>query len=208
MSFRTKLLLTVLLIILSSVSVVSYGVTYYTKAGFEDRDARRTEALVSQFKKEFAQRGDQVAQQVKNVVDSTTTLRMALDLARPNADQSTYFNDAKGAAQEHSLDFVQFINSDGTIVSSYQYPARVGYKEEWVLSRKDWEGSGAFLKREEVTDHAELSLTVVRTLSGGNDRTLYVVGGRRLDEEFLSSLVLPSGMRALLYRNFDQWFST
>jgi signal transduction histidine kinase len=206
MSFRTKLLLTVLVIILASVSVVAYGVTYYTKAAFEDMDARRTEALVSQFKKEFAQRGDVVASQVKNVVDSTTTLRMAIDLARPNADQSTYFSDAKGAAQDHSLDFMQFINSDGTLVSSYQYPARVGYKEEWVMARKDWDASAPFLRREELPDRAELALTVVRTLSGGNDKTLYVVGGRRLDEEFLSSLVLPSGMRALLYRNFDPTF--
>jgi len=206
MSFRTKLLLTVLLIIFASVSVVAYGVTYYTKSAFEDMDARRTEALVSQFKREFVQRGDVVASQVKNVVDSTLTLRMAIDLARPNSDQSTYFNDAKGAAQDHSLDFMQFINSNGTLVSSYQYPARVGYKEEWVLSRKDWETSAPFLKREELPDRAELALTVVRTISGGNDKTLYVVGGRRLDEEFLSSLVLPSGMRALLYRNFDANF--
>lgn len=206
MSFRTKLLLTVLLTILASVSVVAYGVTYYTKAAFEEMDARRTEALVSQFKKEFTQRGDEVAQQVKNIVDSTTTLRMAIDLARPNVDQSTYFNDAKGAAQDHLLDFMQFIGSDGTLVSSVQYPARVGYKEDWVLARKDWDNSAPFLRKEELPDRVELSLTVVRTLSGGNDKTLYIVGGRRLDQEFLSSLVLPSGMRALLYRNFEPTF--
>jgi two-component system, NtrC family, nitrogen regulation sensor histidine kinase NtrY len=206
MSFRTKLLLTVLLTIFASVSVVAYGVTYYTKAAFEEMDGRRTEALVSQFKKEFAQRGEEVASQVKNVVESTTTLRMAMDLAGAHPDQSIYFNDAKGAAQDHSLDFMEFVGSDGTLVSSVQYPARVGYKEDWVTARKDWDNSAPFLRREELPDRAELSLTVVRTLAGGNDKTLYVVGGRRLDQEFLSSLVLPSGMRALLYRNFEPNF--
>jgi len=53
MSFRTKLLLVVLLTIFASVSVVAYAVTHYTQAAFEEMDAERTEALVAQFKKEF-----------------------------------------------------------------------------------------------------------------------------------------------------------
>lgn len=206
MTFRTKLLLTVLLTILASVSVAAYGVTYYTKAAFEDMDAERTEALVSQFKKEYAQRGEEIVQQVKNIADSSVTLHMAIDLARPNADPSLYFNDARGAAQDHNLDFMQFVGSDGTLVSSLQYPARVGYKVDWVTAKRNWDDSPPFLKKEELPDGVELSLTVVRTLSGGNDKTLYVVGGRRLDQNFLSSLVLPSGMRALLYRNLEPGF--
>ena len=45
----------------------------------------------------------------------------------------------------------------------------------------------------------------MRTQSVG-DRNLYVIGGRRLDQNFLASLVLPSGMRALLYRNLEANF--
>src|SRR5205814_6361159 len=63
MSFRTKLLLAVLLTIFASVSVVAYAVTHYTQAAFEAMDAERTEALVAQFKKEFVQRGEEIAQQ-------------------------------------------------------------------------------------------------------------------------------------------------
>ena len=37
-------------------------------------------------------------------------------------------------------------------------------------------------------------------------RNLYVVGGERLGKEFLASLVLPEGMRALLYLNLDPGF--
>jgi nitrogen fixation/metabolism regulation signal transduction histidine kinase len=39
------------------------------------------------------------------------------------------------------------------------------------------------------------------------DRRLYVVGGQELDREFLSTLVLPKGMRVLLYRNLDPQFT-
>ena len=39
------------------------------------------------------------------------------------------------------------------------------------------------------------------------DKPLYVIGGRRLDKDFLGSLELPAGMRVLLYRNLGTGFS-
>jgi two-component system nitrogen regulation sensor histidine kinase NtrY len=205
MSFRSKLFLLFLITVLASVSLVAYGVTRYTREAFEDIDAQRTEALVAQFKKEFAQRGDEIVQQVKNITDADITLRVAIDLARTNTDQSLYARDATGAAQEHGLDFVELVAWDGTLISSAQYPSRVGHKNDWVTG-KDWHDSPPFLKKEELPDGVVLSLTAVRSISGGNDRNLYIVGGKRLDQNFLSSLVLPAGMRALLYRNLEPAF--
>jgi len=49
MSFRTKLFLVFLITVLASVSLVSYGVTHYTQAAFEEADAQRSEVLVAQF---------------------------------------------------------------------------------------------------------------------------------------------------------------
>ncbi|MGB2676958.1 MAG: ATP-binding protein [Candidatus Acidiferrum sp.] len=205
MSFRSKVFAIFLVTVLASVSLVAYGVSFYTQRSFEAMDSQRSEALVAQFNKEFAQRGEVVVQQVENITNADVTVRMALDLARPNADASLYVHDANGAAQEHGLNFVEFVNTDGTLISSAQYPARVGYKNDWVNNVKDWRGSSAFLKKEELPDGVELSLTAVRTQSVG-DRNLYVIGGRRLDQNFLASLVLPSGMRALLYRNLEANF--
>src|SRR5580700_6189807 len=206
MSFRTKLFLIFLITVLASVSLVAYGVTHYTQAAFEEMDAQRTEALVAQFKKEFAQRGEEVVHQVENIANAEITLRMALDLARANADPSLYVHDATGAAQDHGLDFVEFVNADGTLISSAQYPARVGYKSDWVTGTKDWKDSTAFLKKEELPDGVALSLTVVRTLPVG-DKNFYIIGGRRLDQNFLASLVLPAGMRTLLYQNLEPDFA-
>jgi two-component system, NtrC family, nitrogen regulation sensor histidine kinase NtrY len=205
MSFRNKIFLIFLTTVLASVSLVAYGVTHYTQRAFEQQDAQRTEALVAQFKQEFDQRGEMVVQQVENITNADVTVRMVLDLARPNADSSLYLHDANGAAQTHNLDFVEFVNSDGALISSAQYPARVGYKNDWVTASKNWDGTTAFLKREELPDGVALSLTAVRTQTVG-DKTIYVIGGRRLDQNFLASLVMPTGMRALLYRNLDQGF--
>ncbi len=206
MSFRTKLFLIFLITVLASVSLVAYGVTHYTQAAFEESDAQRSEALVAQFNKEYAQRGEEIARQVKNITDAEITLKVAIDLAGPRPDQSLYVHDAAGAAQDHGLDFVEFVNWDGTLISSAQYPARVGYKNDWVTSNKNWNESAPFLRKEELPDGVALSLTVVRMLSGGNDKNMYIVGGRRLDQNFLASLVPPAGTRALLYRNLEPGF--
>jgi signal transduction histidine kinase len=143
---------------------------------------------------------------VENITNSDQTVHMALDLARPNSDTSIWVHDANGAAQTYNLDFVEFVNSDGIVISSAQYPARVGYKNDWVTATRNWENVSPFLIREELPDGVALSLTAVRTSTVG-EKALFIIGGRRLDQNFLASLVLPTGMRALLYRNLQPNFS-
>ena len=206
MSFRTKLLFVVVLTIFASVSVVAYAVTHYTQAAFEAMDAERTKALVAQFKKEFVQRGEEIAQQAKNIAESNPTERMAIDMARPNADMSLWVRDAIGSAQEHGLDYVEFVNHNGVLVSSAQFPAHVGYKNDWVTAVKNWNDTPAFLKKEDLPDGVAISLSVVRTNNTMADKSLYIIGGQRLDKNFLASLVLPAGMRALIYTNLDPTF--
>ena len=161
MSFRTKLLFVVLLTIFASVSVVAYAVTHYTQATFEAMDAERTEALVAQFKKEFVQRGEETAQQAKNIAEANLTERMAIDMARPNADLSLWVRDAIGSAQENGLDYVEFVNYDGVLISSAQFPAHVGYKNDWVTVAKNWNDTPAFLKKEELPDGVAISLSEI-----------------------------------------------
>jgi two-component system, NtrC family, nitrogen regulation sensor histidine kinase NtrY len=205
-ALATKLLPVFLAAVLASVSV-AYGVSHYAIAALEEMDAQRTEASVAQLKREYAQRGDAVVKMVQNIADANITLMMAVDLARPKADQSLYTHDAIGAAQEQGLDFLDIVNWDGTVISSAQYPARAGQKDDWVLATKDWRDSPAFLKREELPDGEALSLMAVRSVPGGNDKHLYIIGGRRIDHNFVSLLLLPPGMRVLLYRNLEPKFA-
>jgi signal transduction histidine kinase len=129
-------------------------------------------------------------------------------MSHPNADLSLYVRDAIGSAQEHGLDYVEFVNYDGILISSAQFPARVGYKNDWVKSTKDWNNSPAFLQKEELPDGVAISLSVVRTNTTVADKPLYVIGGHRLDKNLLGSLVLPAGMRALIYTNLEPTFVT
>jgi signal transduction histidine kinase len=193
------------------VGVVATAVSTATRQAFETLDAERTKALVAQFQREFARRGEEITSRVQGIADAEATLRMALELSRPNADAGLYVNDALGLAKSHRLDFLEFLGDDGTVISSAQWPARFGYKTEWLAgpeaARVDWNSQDAFLKREDLSDgQVVLALVAVRVVPVG-EKKLFIVGGRSIDREFLSSLVLPAGMRALLYQNFAPAFT-
>lgn len=199
MSFRARLLVVFVLTVVLAVGLVAWAVSVTTRRAFERLDTQRTEALVAQFRREFERRGEEVTHRVEGIADAEATLRMAIDLSRPNPDDSLYVHDARGLALAHQLDFLELVANDSTIVSSAHWPARFGYKNEWVANI-DWKSQGAFLKREELPDEVALALMAVRVVGVG-EKKLYIIGGQRLDKGFLASLVLPAGVRALLYRN-------
>ena len=205
MSFRTKLLTFFTVTIVAAVTLVAWGVSAYARRAFEEFDRQRTEALVAQFRREYTQRGDEIAHRVQGIADAEATVRMAIDLNRPQADASQYYNDARGIAQTQQLDFLDIVADDGTLISSAEWPARFGYKYDWVGSEKDWNTQGAFLRRVDMPDTVELGLLAVRAVRIG-EKHLYLIGGQRLNQDFLATLVLPESMRALLYRNLEQGF--
>ncbi len=145
MSFRTKLLAFFTLTIVAAVTLVAWGVSVYTRRAFEEFDRQRTEALVAQFRREYAQRGEEIAHRVQGIADAEATLRMAIDLNRPQADASQYYNDARGIAQTQQLDFLDIVADDGTLISSAEWPARFGYKNDWVGSENGLEFAGRVL---------------------------------------------------------------
>ena len=86
----------------------------------------------------------------------------------------------------------------GAISDARRTEERLGHAEERLerLAGVSEEGRVAGRQR-------RLGLFAVRAVSGGNDKYLYIIGGQRLDSNFLSTLVLPAGMRAMLYRNLE-----
>jgi signal transduction histidine kinase len=188
-------------LVVVAVGAVAWAVTENTRRSFEALDQQRSGALVAQFRGEFARRGAEVALRVKGIADAEATLRMAIELSRPEPDYALYFNDAKGLSRAHQLDFLELVAPDGTILSSAHFEARFGYPNAWVTQIDDWSAEPPFLRAEELPDgRVALGLMAVRSVSVG-DKKLYVIGGLQLDREFLADLVLPEGMRVLLYRN-------
>jgi signal transduction histidine kinase len=202
MRFRTKLFIVLTLAVVTGTAWVTWEAARTARGEFEQEDRQRSDALVAQFQRELAERGQEIAIRVQGIADAEATLRMALELSRPDADPSLYVNDARGLADSHHLDFVELIGNDGTVLSSAQWPGRVGYKDEWVTQGQDWKDQGAFLRPVQLADNVELGLLAVRVVQVGTNN-LYIVAGQRLDGAFLSTLAVPAGTRALLYRNLE-----
>jgi len=204
-TFRTTLFVIFTLALLLSVGLVALGVAGVTRRAFEQLNHQYSDAAVAQFEREFERREVQVVHQVQGIADAESTVRMAIDLSRPQADVSLYVNDAHSIAQSHQLDFLDFVSSDGSIISSAEWSARFGYKLDWVTQPVDWASLGSFLMKVETPSGPELGVIALATVRVG-DKNLYVVGGQQLGKEFIASLVLPMGMRALLYQNLTLSF--
>jgi two-component system, NtrC family, nitrogen regulation sensor histidine kinase NtrY len=200
MMFRRKLLLVFTLTVFLSVAGVALLVSAVTRRAFGRSEDERTAALVTQFRREFNRQGEEVARRVEAIAALEAVSRMALALNKKPADSGPYFELAKATAENNQLDFLEFVESDGTIISSAQWPAKFGYPEAAVGSFAAAADQGAFLKQEELQDGTALGLFAVRATRVG-EHPVYVIGGRRLDKTFLSGLDVPVGMRALLYQN-------
>ncbi len=79
-------------------------------------------------------------------------------------------------------------------MSSAQWPARFGYREPAIAAV----GKPPFLKQEDLSDgSSQVGLFAVRKVQS----SIYVVGGTKLDRDFLASLPIPPGTEVYLYRN-------
>jgi signal transduction histidine kinase len=206
MIFRRKLLAVFALTVVLSVAGVGWLASVLIRGVFARSEDERTAALVAQFRREFKRRGEEVTRRVDAIAGSEPAVRMALALKGGAADSAAYFDLAKTMAENSQLDFLEFVDARGTIVSSAQWPAKFGYPDSAFANLANAAGQAAFLKQEELQDLTVLGLFAVRVTRSG-DHTVYVIGGRRLDQTFLSDLDLPSDMRALLYQNRGDHFS-
>ena len=130
MMFRRKLLAVFALTVFLSVAAVSWLVSEVTRRAFVRSDNERTSALETQFHREFNRQGDEVERKVEAIAASEAVNRMALALSRAPADSGPYFELAKSTADRDGLDFLEFVESEGTIISSAQWPAKFGYPDE------------------------------------------------------------------------------
>ncbi|HMD17752.1 MAG TPA: ATP-binding protein [Terriglobales bacterium] len=200
MSFRKKLLLLFALTVLLCVAVISASVYSTIRRSFELADQDRANAVAAQFRSEFQRRGSEVARKVESVARSETVQHIALDMNRGVSDSGEYVSEARSLASQQQLDFLELVDNRGTILSSAQWQAKFGYPEAAIPVATG--PAGAFLKREELPDGATLGLFAVRETRVG-EQLLYVIGGERLDQGFLSTLDIPAGTHVLLYQNLD-----
>jgi two-component system, NtrC family, nitrogen regulation sensor histidine kinase NtrY len=207
MIFRRKLLAVFALTVFLSVAAVAVLVLTITRNAFEKNEGERTGAMVAQFQREFNRQGDDVVRRVEAITASEAVSRMATSMSGTASDAATYFDLARSIAENRQLDFLELVDSHGNIISSAQSPARFGYPEAGFENIQAALQSGAFLMPQDLADSSTLALLAARTVRNG-ENAIYVVGGRRLDKNFLSGLDLPADMRILLYQNRGDRFSS
>src|SRR6202011_2254442 len=200
MTFRRKLLAVFALTVWLSVATVYWLGSTLSRRAFERADDERTSALVTQFRHEFNRQEEEVSRRVKAIAASEPVTRMGLATNHTAPDSAAYFDAARSTAENYQLDFLEFVDSQGTIICSAHWPAKFGYPEPAFTSLSSMAEKSAFLKQEQLQDNLALGLFAVRAIHVG-EHPVYVIGGRRLDKGFLSALDLPAGMRVLLYLN-------
>ena len=201
MSFRTRLLLLIVVAIGGSVGTVAFLIEERAHQAFRDIEQERTTALVGQFHREFDHEGDEIIRGVDTIANSDSMLRDAMELTN-GADVAAFVNEAQGFAQAQRLDFLDLIAPDGTIISSAHWPARFGYKQRWFLDRADAQPQQAFLKHVETAQGSVLTMLCVRPVKT-HAASYYLIGGRKLDA-VVQTLSPPAGLRVAIYSAPEQ----
>ena len=194
MSLRQKLLLLFSLTVAAAVAAVAWTFLVRIREVFERRDRDETILFVSQFQREFQHRSADVAASIDRIAAQERVRNMAFELVQ-SGDASPFLNEAQTLAQDARLDFLEIVGPDGSIVSSAQWPARFGYPEPAANNA----AQTPFLKREELADGSTaLGLFAVRVIRGA-EPAVKLVGGVRMDRNFLADLPVAPGMQVGLY---------
>ena len=149
------------------------------------------------------------------IAASDAVSRMATALNARPSDSAGYLDLAKSMADSHQLDFLEFLDAHGTIISSAQWPAKFGYPMTAFESLSRHRASRRISEAGRIA-----GLDRAWTVRGAEhvesaSIPIYVIGGRRLDKNFLSALDLPAGharaalsesRRSFLGRFFDWTF--
>ena len=200
MSFRRRLLLLFALTVLLSVAAVTVIISTWTRRAFDDANDERTAAFVAQFHKEFQNQGEDVSHRVQSIAASAEANRMLVAAAQRVPDYSAFLDTAQVIAGTQRLDFLEFADDRGTIISSAQWPAKFGYNDPLVSQSPP---ATPFLKEEGLPSGTALGLFAVRSATAVG-RQLYIIGGIRIDKDFLVTLTPSSGTGVMLYETLGK----
>ncbi|HZP04166.1 MAG TPA: ATP-binding protein [Terracidiphilus sp.] len=196
MSLRQKLLLLFAFTVTAAVAAVEWTVLVRIRRVFTERDHEETALFVSQFQREFQHRSAEVAGAVDRLAAGEHARIMATEIDQ-TGDAAPYLTEAQAMAQDAQLDFLEILGPDGNVVSSAQWPARFGYPEPAALNATQ----DAFLKREDLPDGSSaLGLFAVRMI-GDATPPIKLIGGKQLDQSFLTELPVAPGMTVGLYNS-------
>ncbi len=207
MSLRHKLLLMFSITVTVAVAAVGWTVSLRVRRVFDQLDQEQTQVFARQFRREFQHRADDVSAALDRMAAGERLTHLAFDLSH-EGEAAFYLNEAGTLAQEYQLSYLEITGADGKIISSAQWPARFGYPDPAFAAA----GRPPFLKEEAMPDGSSqtglFAVRSVRSLESGGDVSLYLIGGTKLDRDFLADLPVPAGSHVYLYRNSSADFDS
>ena len=90
------------------------------------------------------------------------------------------------------------LQPDLTIISSASAPARFGYASDWLIAAEDAGDMKPFLTRIPLETGSTVAFAAIHLVSAG-EKSILVVGARKLNAAFLASLGVAPGVRAMLW---------
>ncbi len=198
MTFRTRLLLVSSLTVAGAVALVSGAASVATRRAFDRIAEERRKGVLDQFQREVEAQYKDVDDKVQRAAASDTVMQMAVEANKPEPDFSTFVDEARAQADAQALDFLDILQPDLTIISSASSPARFGYPSDWLIAPEDAAGTKPFLTRIPLDSGSTVAFAAMRAVSAG-DKSVLIVGARKLDAAFLASLGVAPGMRAMLW---------
>jgi two-component system, NtrC family, nitrogen regulation sensor histidine kinase NtrY len=203
MTLRSRIMLLFAAIVVVCVALITTLSFADARRMFNHLQAERTQSFLEQFQRELNQRGQEIQNRVGTIARSNGVLQLAAQLSRPGIDTSVFLNEAGNINASQPLDFLSFVDSNGTIISSAHSPASFGYKDPLFVEERDWSKQASFIATRDLPGSTELALLTVAAVPFPGPK-VYVVGGIRIDAGFLRSLTLPEGMALVLRRSVGQ----
>jgi len=200
-TIRARLFLLVGSTVAATAALVTWTVSNAAGRAFESFDRQRSAMLIAQFQREFTQQGEEIARGVDRLVASEGFQRLAVELGRHQGEFGVFVNEAPQLASAYNLNVLDLVATDGTLISSAEWPARFGYQHP-LAARVTGGDAGPVFQRVDLPHESMLAIVVIRRVNAG-PRPVHIVGGRLIDQRFFLSFTLPDGVRAMLYRNFE-----
>ncbi|HEV2113748.1 MAG TPA: HAMP domain-containing protein, partial [Terriglobales bacterium] len=195
---RGKLALLLGGVIALTAAVIATLVSYSTSRAYAQMDEERSTLLANQFQEGFRQRAAEIAKTMDEIAGADSTLQSLVEMSRNPQDYSLFLESAAHMSGDR-LELMEVLAADGTIISSKQWPARFGYREDWVAQDpSNRKLPSAFLQPVDLPNGTKLAVMAVREVSIG-DRTFHLAGGETLGRELVGRFALLPGIEAVLY---------
>lgn len=192
---RIQLTVAFSVLVAAAVTLTSWVALSRVEKAFSSSFEHRVTTLLNGVDRRLAGLGRETSQRMESLAAGMQKQPLVQHfLVRPDPGHREVIESAAHLRSLSSLDLLQILDEEGVILSSAQWPERVGFADPALLELP--EGEAAF--RLQSTPEGEFLAQVVRTTAVLGVRKIHLVGGKILNEDFLRQASPSQGEVVLL----------